>query len=1742
MPKGRSGRTGALAAFVLLLVFVVFVAVFSGPISRALVAGSIDVATGERVAFSDLDLTGNRAVVRHLEVAHAGRTLLTVERATVSYRLRDLLPGGSRRFGLVGLELVRPRLALERRADGTFDVAPGAGGAAVTAPVASGPVAAVPLRFDARIIGGSIVLEDQFRVLPESRRLGLEDIAATVAFDSAAVTIYHVHAAVSNDARAGLSIVGRIDAPRGFAIHRIRAHDLALVPIVNYFINGTAARFESGVARSADVRVYGFASGPSGAFAYHTSGWLELDGGGMRIPGLVPGASEMQGRIGVFDGGFATRALSARLGVLPVRVAGGLYDWASLKFQLGVAISDAPLALARRLFAFSRTLPLEGPGRLTTYLEGPVALPLVSTRVSSPALTYAGYPVDRLHARAVYYDGTLDVVGLGARYGGLDVAANGAIDLGTTAHTQLVFDVRGPAARVPYLAELAPDVAVDAGGLLAGDALRFDVRGAASGAGGGTDLAAIFHENARGDGRYGPFRLTRSDGSSVAGAFTFDRSANESAFWLDARRYRYAELRAPAMLPGIDLAAPTFHGLLDGELAGVGPPSDFRIAGNVRGADLHVGGLAIAQASGHLAGRVGNFGLRDVVASGPWGAFSGTGAYVGPALALDGVYHGSFGQLRTFTGEIGGIGPVNGPVAMLIGPTDSIVQARGALTPGAIVRGIPVDALSGTVAVSGKRIRVYAATGSVASGTLVAAGDLDPSGPLGVSLAGAQARRLRAVVPLGGGGDVAAIGIFGVRGHASRFDGGLALGSGATFDRLPLVANGDVTLAGTRFDFRRTDAELGSALGTLDGSLGGVGTRTPFYDARLHIGAARLGPLVRSVLSERRDVAGSLTGDLTLRGRLANLAVAGTLGIPEGTINGLHFRDAGARVALSPSEQSARMGTVTVGTTTVAFGADVRGGDASFHLEAPRANLGDFNDYFDAGDALGGRGRIAARFDRDATSVRTNADIAIADLHVRRFDLGDATARWNSRGRDVAGHVAFGGASGRLETTGVLGLPADAPLDRLLTRSRFTGTARLRGLDLGVWLPAVGYQVPIGGRVDADATISGILSDPNVATEASLVGGSIGKFPVERLVLSARSTLRRTTISKAELDVPNLSLVGSGSFGLGASDPIALAVHAKSENVGSLATRIFGAGPRTTGIAEADVAIDGTRAKPRIAGGFDLESASLGGVAIPRALGQFSLSGRDIVLTSVEVGFATGTLQLAGSVPLQVAPLGFGPASAPISLEVAAKGIDFADFAPLLPAGSKLGGKLDGRVAVGGTASAPRLVGALALAGGTFASPLQTAALTDLGASLAFAGTDVRLESLHAASGGGTLDASGTAAFLDLVHPGADATYRFSAEAKNLRLNFPAYGDGQIDGKLAVAHIPGAMPRLSGTLALSEATIPFAALLLADNGAGELGAAPAPVVAPNASDLALDLTIAAGNNVRVRSSNVDIGGRGSVHVAGTTGAPRLDGAIDSTGGTLTYFNTVFRLVDGRVTFSPDLGLVPTLDARAVTHVIDPDPNTVRNLSGSANVTLDLAGPVTNLTIGLSSDPAYDRQQILGLLFSAPAFGASNLFGETAGSPTLYGSTSFANAPGSSQNRSSGGVTVAQEAFGIANAQFTRTLLAPIETSFAQAVGLSNFNVNVDYTGNVGVTARKVLGKSINAVYGTSFGYPYRQSFGFEIKPSASTAAQLTVFQTLGATGLTSLAPTTLGSSNLKLQSAQPSSGTAGFSLSLQRLF
>jgi len=1724
-------RTGFFAACVAAL-FALWT--LRAPLERCGLATLVDIVTGGRAAFDAVSLGRSEATLSGVRFAFDGVTVFAAQRVRVGYRLRDFLPGGARRYGLERVSLEAPDVVLLRRANGSFAWPGGGAGASAADRGPGAPAQSAPaLRFAATVHDGRITLIDPGRILPASRRFSLASLEGSALFDSAAVTHYRARAAYDGNAAYTLTVAGRIDVQRRFAQHRLHAAALPLAALVNYFINTPSAAFAQAAVRGLDLRAYAF--GAPGVAPYHVAGSAMLEQGAMRVPGLVAEATGMRGRIDLFDDGIAAPALVARLGPVQVRLGGGLYQWSAPQFRLGLT-SRSELGRVRSLFRFTRDLPLHGAVRLATFLEGPVGMPLVATRALAARLRYGAFPISNGNGRAIYYAQAVDVVGARGRYGGFDVTVNGSIDLGDLALTQLVLGASGTTSLVPYLAQAMPAGAADAQALLRGIGQRFEIRGALAGRGGATRTAGLFHIDPAGDGTFGPFDFRRDDGASLAGSFYLQRDASRSGFWLDARDYPLAEYTTAPQLPGLALVAPAFHGRLTGALAGEGPPSRFSVAGHAAGRDVRIGSVALASVSGDLAGAPGALRFAHVVGRGPWGRFDGRGAYGGQRLALEGRYRGDFARLRTFTGDLGADGPLAGPVALLVAPQRTLVQTRGAVTAGSLVHGLPLDGLAGTLDVRPGSLRLYGVTAALAGGTAVAAGDLGASKRLAFSLAGVDGSggfKVAGLAP----GIVTAIGTLGLRARSTEFDGGVTVRS-ARFDGVPLTGNGDVVFGKDRLEIVAADAIAGPAVGSFSGRIRNPGTPAVSYDVGFRVPATRLAPLARAVAPRIPYLFGTLATSAHLRGSGPRWTLAGRLDVPEGSVNGLGFEALSTDVGVDPGGLSVRAGSVTVGATLARFAAGMRGPDASLRLDAPRADLADFDDYFDAGDTLAGHGRIEARFSGHRALVAASADVAIAGLRYRRFDLGDATARVVSNGSQVRGRLGFGGPSGALTTSGTLIL-ARAPLPQLLGRSRFEGTARLAGLDLGVWLPALGYQVPLAGRVDADATIRGRLGNPEVRTTASLGRGSIGPLPVDRLVISASSTLRRTTIAHAELQVPALDAQLSGSFGFGARDPLALAVHAKSSNIGMLAGRLtlgdFGA----TGTGEADVKIDGTRALPRVAGGFDVERAVVHGVTVPQALGQFSLRGRDVVLSGVEVNFATGTLALAGSVPLEISPFGFGSPQAAMALEAAATNIDLRNFAPLLPPGSVIAGRIDGRVGIGGTAGAPRLSGGLSLAAGSLRTPAETIPLDHLEARVGFSGHRIALQHLRLQAGGGTLTASGFAEVPDLVHPREDATYDFEARGQHVMLNFPAYGGGRMDGTLGLAQTAGSPPLVRGNLTLSDATIPFATLLGASGG---IGGESTGAARPNA---VLDLALIADRNVRVRSANVDIGARGSVHVGGTLSAPVLAGAFTSTGGTLSYFNTVFRLVDGTVTFEPGLGVIPTLDARAITHVINPDPNTVRNAAGTADITLALTGPVNALSITLESSPAYGREQILGLLLNAPAFGATNLFGETAQNPTYFGSANTASLSPSvvTGRNASGELSVAQEAFGVANAEFTRTLLAPFETTFAGALGLSNFNLNVDYTGNVGLSARKVLGKDVNAIYDTSFGYPYRQTFGFEVKPNEFEAAQVTVFQTLGAYNLDSLTPNGyLSTLNSKVRAAQPTSGSVGFSLSIQRLF
>ncbi len=274
--------------------------------------------------------------------------------------------------------------------------------------------------------------------------------------------------------------------------------------------------------------------------------------------------------------------------------------------------------------------------------------------------------------------------------------------------------------------------------------------------------------------------------------------------------------------------------------------------------------------------------------------------------------------------------------------------------------------------------------------------------------------------------------------------------------------------------------------------------------------------------------------------------------------------------------------------------------------------------------------------------------------------------------------------------------------------------------------------------------------------------------------------------------------------------------------------------------------------------------------------------------------------------------------------------------------------------------------------------------------------------------------------------------------------------------------------------------------------------------------LGAELDRAANRDVRVISPNVDVPVQGSAVVGGTLQSPTLDGTFRSTGGTVSFLRD-FRIRRAEATFAPSDGIVPTVDAVATAYVADP----------STNVTLRVTGPATGLNVAFSSDPPYDREQILGLLVNAQAIGAVR------GVSTTGGTFSASSA-------------VTGLAAGQLNQVFTRNLLEPLSLAMGEHLGLTNLQLTSDVQAGLGVSAAKAFGNNLTFIFAQSFNETRRTSWTLQARPSVGTQLQLTAYTTQSVSVFALSQPPAQYANGTNLSTVLLGTGTNGVDFKLRR--
>ncbi len=1652
------------------------------------------LALGGNLSIASLDRSGSTYDFRDLRFARDGIAIVRIADLRVRFRLRDLLPTSRHRFGISALELTKPRIALVRLAAGGYALprfsVPNEG--------YPHPPNRVPLAFTLRVRDGAFTFADT-----HGNALRVGGISADGSFDSAARSVLHGSGRILGPGGSSVTLRGDADETLGVTRYRLAARSLPLVAPLRALLGpGSSVQLRAGSAR--DVRATLYAIGVHGG--YHLDARARLLGGSLQVPGLAAPIDRLAGSVALREDGLYISNVTGELAGIPAVATGSIFDWAAPQLQIALSAHGRAAALPGAL-AWLRKQPLHGAVELGALVEGPVDAPVLRLHLRSPEMRYGSYVGERIDVRAIYSDGLVAITRADARSGRMNLSLFGVLHTGDPVRSELLVRGIGDAADLPVVGEVLGREPLRLELALQGSGSSFGAWGSLLARNDPRRAGALIALASDGSGSIAPLWFQRG-ASSLAGAYVRPPHGSAS-LWLRARALDLREHQLPA-LPGAPPLPPFSGRLARLDLLGGGAGRAF--VGSASASGLSIAGVQLDRLDVSASGTQPEVALQHLSASGAWGSFTGHGALENERVLIAGEALVHPGRLPFPAGtQMQGV--LHGPLELALAPGSLEVGSSGMAGEGFRVQGVPVTRIAGAAGYNGSELSLHGVAANLAGGEAYGSGTLAVGpGSDAVSLVAAQISAKpfqRFGLPLQAG-RLGANGELGFDGRALSYHGGVVL-SGARSGRFTLGGVGNVRYALGNLRFSQANGELSGAVGSIAGSLRGIGGSDPRISASGRIAAAPIAPLLDAFSVVHPPVGGVVAGSFTLGGSLrAPLANATLVGL------GLHFngqgiRRASGRIALSQQRIALAGGRLLVGST--ATSADAAYGDAGARLalRAPNADLEDFDDLFDTGDTLAGRGSVAFALRSNANVFSSQGSARVVGLRVRNLTLGAANARWSSARNVVTGVVSDAGPFGALAATGsVAARPAPNWRSGLL-HARYDLRASLSGLDLATWIAVLDLpRVPVTGRVDATLLLQGSYPHARTQGSAALSDGTLFGLPVEKLTLAGQSDGSNVDLTAFDLSAQGIDASANGYFGFAPNAPIALQGAARSNDLAGIVSRLAHLSAPVTGQFESTFSIAGTQRNPRFRAGFDGRGVTLEGVEIPSLFGALAYANGRLDLQNAGARFLRGRVDLSGELPIRLTPLGVGPGNAPVDASLTVSDLDPGLAAHFLGNGSELAGRIDGVGQLAGRLDDPTLAGRFMLRDGSYKSDLERVPLTGITGTLTFGRKHAQLAGLSAFAGPGRILGSGT---FDIGAGGA-MSYQAHVQAIGATLDSPVFGGGAIDADLTLAGKGGSLATLSGKATLRDGVLPFMAFA----GAGSTGSGHLPF------DLAFNVGIALGSGVRVRGSGygagLDIGATGSALLAGTLRAPTLQGRFISTGGSLVYFDRSFRVDSATLRFQAVNGVMPTLTASASAQVSNPDPNRARNPFGSAKVSIAVRGPLDELDVQLSSEPSYPREQILALI--APfggVVGSAQSFGVNAGAPS-----------------------VGEEAFNLLNAQFSSALLGPIESALGRGLGLSDLSLNLSYTGGVAVTAQRILGKKFSVAYSTSFGTITRQSVSLQFVPSRRTVASLTFFTVIGSQHLLNTTFGT-GSNTLFYGSAPPVgvalNGTNGFSFTLE---
>ncbi|MBC5805185.1 MAG: hypothetical protein DLM53_01960 [Candidatus Eremiobacter antarcticus] len=1730
-------------AVIALLLIIALALTLSWPRSALVssVFGFVVAQRGLHVTHGQLTVHRSVLTVADLHVKDdAGEELLRAKKLVVGFDAAGIIGRGDRRFGLKAIALQDPVLRLIRRKDGSWNLSALRGPAAPAGGPAPTAVAA-PYRVRFEIHNGEVQVIDPQALVKFASRFTLAKLNAVMDFNEGAVSTGHLGARLITS-RGSTIVYGNLfeDDEVSFARAHLQARGVAIAPVIGALLPSKAFALDAG---RADVRLNAYALDyPSGSqAAWHVSGDATVSAARLRIVPLILPVRNLVGPMHFQDGLLSTGGMTATAAGTPLAVKGALELYPAVRSALWIR-QRGDLRTARLLLAFSRSQPVAGAFSATLRLDGPLDDPHLTGAVVSDAASYAGVALHGLSS-ALYYQGSHLTVSAFDRATAGPVWLHGDLAIGgASPQAQALVQASLLTAELPVLGNLNSGGRTQALVSLAGPVARIAVRGYAQMMGGNGARLRTRISAGPGLSSVGPF-IYRSDEGELSGIASVAKNSRGRAsvsaemFADHARVHMLAGRIAMPDIAAVAVALPALDGVFDGVAfisTGENLPA---VAVNASANNIVLSGIDLGSVAVRAGGQNGRIGISDVMVAGRDLSAHATGTAAvdsGLALRAAALRGDATADLTALSSSAQGGAPRmsgsgRGKFFATVADGRWVISTTLASSD-AQIAGIALRSGAATASGGGGSATQVLANVGAAGGIVSAVGNIaamsgsgSGNGTFEALLNSVDLSKLRSFgVPLQRG---TATAIASVSGGAQS----PSIAGGAVFDgfygAVPLSGDLDASYGAgvVRTDSSRVTVDGNRA--TISGDVSGLQTGSPAGsgNAVLHLAAnlreADLAGLNRwTPVTDR--ISGAADADLHLTGTIGRPRVKGYVDTDLGTIRGVAFDELHGDIGAAPGSASLQNGTLRFGTSQFHLSGATTGNSVSARVQSDRVDMADFNDFFGGADVFAGVGPLRIALTSGGGELNGNGHVRFDDAALRGYALGHVESDFSSLGGKLIASLRQDGPGGAASVAGTVGFaPHSGPVPQLAT-AQYNLKARLQSLDVDRILPFINQEeLGVGGKLEAAGTLTGSLRRPVARMNFTLHDGHVRKLAIQSFSGALQSDAFGVALQRADLALPFLTASAQGRYRF-AHRSINGAASFHAADLASVARAL--AVPGTlTGSADATVSVAGTLDRPKLAASVHSGAGSVYGVGLQDSVANVSYAPGELSIGDTSVTFAGrgGQLRLRGAMPLQLRPFALGPPARPVNIAMEADSVNLAAFNPVSDRFATLGGTLNSKVTITGSAGHPSVAGTAGIRDGSVRSTFETTPFTNVSADLTLQSDTIALRKLHGSLGSGSLDMQGQAHIVPAVGLRSNAGLQYYSRVAfhNANLNVPGWIGGDVDGDLSLTQ-SGVTPFLSGGVTLNNTSVPFSAILaIAQGGAGggasqqTASAAAVPGVPPlqpghtivyggaiygdathtvtNATSskaaatgfslppVDLNLAVKAGKDVRVRGgSAIDLTAAGGVTIGGNVRAPTLAGEFSAIRGQVGYFDTTFRLLRGTVTFDPVQGLLPTLDASAVTNV------------GGAEITLTLSGRVDNLSTDLSSSPPMSRDEIVAALLHAPQV------------------TALTSSPDQAQATL---VSTAQSYF---NAELTRSLLFPFESALAQSLNIEQISLVFDQQGNLALEVRTKFTPQISALYRSSLNVPATQTYGVSYRLRDYLALELLESQpTIGTqTGIVSL--------------------------------